>query len=289
MPRMATRSRTKRDIPVKTDHFDARQSAEPRSKDAVTVGKHPWNSIDRSEQKADPRTPSRQTSIIRAATSDGTVDDVAANWDDCCTSLAEGAAYHPNHSGGDDAGGLRRFETREILLCDYHDELIDRLEMSELLDLLHDCLDAFDLTLSERSALFLQLASIDAALASVSLYTPPSTPVKKRTDAKKKTKETAVKSKFPVLESAEVPPIPVRPMGDLTVAATVVRAADTPLPKSTPNHRFAWTDRRFTKSKAAAASAFVAGSPADIGAVYLPAHIAESPVAMDSVCVTYSD
>lgn len=209
-----------------------------------------------------------------------------ASQSDCRTALVEDTAPHPD-SRADNPTKPGQTQLCETILQNYKDKVVDRLDLSELLDLLQNCVAAFELTPSVRLAALVRLASIDLALASVSLHTPPSTPLNKRMATEREVNT----NQFRVLESAEVPAIPLRSMcTGGAVAAAAPDMHEVPPPKNKPSYRCAWTERRFTKSKSAVTSSFAAGSPVDIGgAVYLPSHATESLFAAEAVHDMISD
>ena len=105
----------------------------------------------------------------------------------------------------EDPDDFHRTETRNLILQNYSDAAIDRLDTRELLDLLQNCMGVFDLSPTDRIVLLSKLVLIDATLANASMYTPPPTPVRnKKTEHRAEKKKR--QSKFPILEAAAIPP-----------------------------------------------------------------------------------
>lgn len=125
----------------------------------------------------------------------------------------------------------------------------------------------FDLSPTDRIALLSKLALIDATLANASMYTPPPTPVRDKKTSHIKEKKKRQKSKFPILESAAVPP----PFANAFAAASVSPVGtELTASQSGLNRVETWIDRRFVKvAKAEAASPLSPGleHPVTIGSL----------------------
>ena len=168
---------------------------------------------------------------------------------------------------------LRRTEIRNLILQNFSDAAIDRLDTRELLDLLQNCMAVFDLFPTDQIALLRSLALIDATLANASMYTPPPTPVRnKKTQHGEEQKRR--QSKFPILESAAIPPS----FANAFVAASVSNAGTEPAVSQDGLNRLqTWIDRRFVE--------VATGTAAEEEAASLVSPAMEHPVTVGSLLV----
>jgi hypothetical protein len=130
-----------------------------------------------------------KVTVLPPITTQGPLYKTVAISDECSTSPARAVSARriPIHDQDDI---LRRTETRNVILQNYDDAKVDCLDTRELLDLLQNCMAVFDLSPTDRIALFSKLTLIDATLANASMHTPPPTPIRnKQTQHKEKKKK----------------------------------------------------------------------------------------------------